>query len=447
MAKEMPHGVSDELTDVVSEVLCAPGHASSPALGICPARADTVPSKVSSPASESSPRSPRGARSPLPVPRPRMGDTAVVKPDAAGSEPETIVRASDKFDALEAVQMAAATDTDSTHASSDAKPEPLPDLGPLRRFPSVAALDRHELPTASPPGKARPRRVDLDDEEKTQVCPAAVIEGLLHSEDSKTVVWKPGRPGSVDTRAIDLLMAERAQLMEDVGHEDVTVAYNVNAVDPGAVDATSTDESEVTQPRGMAPVLPRRGESRWLLGVTVAAVACIGAALAFRAPIQQSIRGLKSDFMRGTGLVRGEGAPVQAKVAPVSTLINVSVTVSPGEASLAIDGSPVPNPYVVQRTADSSLHQISASAPGFVSLQRDVQLDRDLTVVLALAPASRAEPAVGALLNNSASPVAKPKTASHVELGAAKSVAAKAACSPPYEIDSAGIKTYKPECI
>jgi hypothetical protein len=136
--------------------------------------------------------------------------------------------------------------------------------------------------------------------------------------------------------------------------------------------------------------------------------------------------------------------------------VTVSISVTPADAKLLLDGVVVTNPYSVQRPSDQAEHTLVAEASGYAPLKRNVQFERDLTVVLALAPLP---PAVAQNVveqppspsTADAKPLAGPKVYRKARASTAEPssppVASKPNCSVPYTIDGSGIKTYKPECL
>lgn len=71
-----------------------------------------------------------------------------------------------------------------------------------------------------------------------------------------------------------------------------------------------------------------------------------------------------------------------AQAAPVQ----LSIAVSPPQATLHLDGKPISNPSEIQRPTDERSHELRAEAPGHRTAVRSIRLERDLTIVLELAP-------------------------------------------------------------
>ncbi|MET0342394.1 MAG: serine/threonine-protein kinase [Polyangiales bacterium] len=67
---------------------------------------------------------------------------------------------------------------------------------------------------------------------------------------------------------------------------------------------------------------------------------------------------------------------------PETVLLQISV--SPASARLTLDGAQVATPYATQHRKDNNNHAVEVSADGFRTLRRNVRLERDQTLVLAL---------------------------------------------------------------
>jgi hypothetical protein len=195
-------------------------------------------------------------------------------------------------------------------------------------------------------------------------------------------------------------------------------------------------------------------------------VALVAVAIAFQAPLIQGARTLFSSVNRGMDSTRKPTVNTPS-VAPE---VSISISVSPADAKLTLDGITVANPLVMKRPADNRPHELVAEAPGHQPLKRSLQFERDLTVMMGLAPvaaattngesAKTAEPASETSkseVSKSETPKADASKASQ-RVKARKPVAAsnasdtsdapaKASCAVPYTVDEAGIKTFKPECL
>ncbi len=77
-------------------------------------------------------------------------------------------------------------------------------------------------------------------------------------------------------------------------------------------------------------------------------------------------------------------APASAS-APAPATIDLHVSAAPAAARITLDGTPVSsNPFHVTLKRDDSLHRVSASAPGFVTEDRMVAFDKDVSLDLSL---------------------------------------------------------------
>jgi len=81
--------------------------------------------------------------------------------------------------------------------------------------------------------------------------------------------------------------------------------------------------------------------------------------------------------------------PAAVQVAPkqAGMMVELSVSATPADATIYMDGVPLPgNPYKGQVKSDGELHLIRVSAPGAQTQERVVQFDRDKTLAIALQP-------------------------------------------------------------
>jgi len=302
-----------------------------------------------------------------------------------------------------------------------------------------------------------------EEQDQTRTYSTEVVDKLLHGE---TPTVKPQMSAADDVTRVgeipieELLRAQGKQPNVGVGYEDVTRVYDLPAGDA---------RSEATSPRrflpGAEPLVvvrsdPPKARWGWLVafGLLVAATAT---GWAYRAPLGVQIHKVQLRVARGIGSPNPGNSVRQVAPAPQVT---ISISVSPGDARLVLDGEPVTNPFTTHRRSDKQLHSLVAEAPGYASLQRSVQFERDLTVVLALAPLPPTDtPVVAAKVSDKrldngtdkvrvsvAEPVPVVRAVKgHVNrtVPAATEPTANGNCSTPYAIDAAGIKTYKPECL
>jgi hypothetical protein len=207
-----------------------------------------------------------------------------------------------------------------------------------------------------------------------------------------------------------------------------------------------------TQSRSKAPYI--------VLGICgVVAALLVG----FRAPLANQTQRLFSSVTRGMNPAH----TVATKAPPPIVDVSISISVSPADARLTLDGVTVSNPLVMKRRPDNRPHELVAEAAGHQSLKRSLSFERDLTVMMGLAPQPQAatSPAVPQADVSAVSPVhhaaaqvavpqARPKKAAPVADASdtpdpqeAKTAPEKASCAVPYSVDSNGIKTFKPECL
>lgn len=304
-------------------------------------------------------------------------------------------------------------------------------------------------------------RGDVDNsalEEQTCTYGPETIDKLLQGEGAPVVSGTSAaddvtRVGAVPIEAI--VASQQRVSNKGVGFEDVTRVYDL----PASAQSEQTTSPRLRPNAGAGPQSstiviqdnPRRLRWGWLvalsLGVAVGALGWVN-----RTPINSHLEGLQARLVRGISMsVPSSPAPQAAPVASVE----ISISVSPSEASLTIDGTSVPNPYTIQRMPDKREHALVARAPGHDTLRRSLRFERDLTVVLTLAP-SPAVAAPAAANAKPAAPVARtvarrtPKAARsskaarpHKPTSAPTSVD----CSIPYTVSAAGIKSYKPDCL
>ena len=298
-------------------------------------------------------------------------------------------------------------------------------------------------------------RSNTGEEERTRICPAAIIENLLRCEDSAIGALSSAdaatRVGEIPIE--ELVMARSGTSSANVGHEDVTRAYSVNLANTTSqitIPSNRLARSELqTEPRVI--ILTKRDKSRigWLASLVLVFVFCASAVgWVYRLPLGRCVTSIHASFLHGINTVTQPPADRQRRP-PLVGQVTLSISVSPPDAVLAIDGSRVSNPFLVQHIADNSLHEITAEAPGYARLQRDVQFDRDLTVVLALAPVALAPPAQPDVQSKTllTTNILKGNVRRAPTTTRLKKSDSKANCNPPFVIDEAGIKSYKPECL
>jgi len=309
----------------------------------------------------------------------------------------------------------------------------------------------HPPALAEKPKAPRNSTTTDEAEEPTRTYPAEFVDALLRSS-----VEIPSTPPTfvADTNSRlsespveDPVVARQWNKKLDFGYDDVTQVY-----DPG-VDSDLTAPSK----RALYSKIPRASfvartaqpRARHILGAAVFA-ALVGVCLlwAYRSPSLSQFRRIDDKSQTSSRNMNADGSRSNSLA---SSMINLSISVSPPEAVLSVDGRIVSNPFLGQRSSDTLTHLIVAEAPGHVALTRNVQFGRDLNVVLALATQPERvslppEPPSAGALNSPDVPRVKPavKARSWQPTTLTKSTLD---CSPPFTIDAEGIRTYKLECM
>jgi hypothetical protein len=484
----MSHEVTDEITEnLVSEV-----HAAKklvpPAMGARAMQRDVAPphSGVANIGHGTlAERRPTGALPALPSPPARKRPAGSAEADAT-AESLTEIRVSDQALPYRSVPMA-------PKSRSNQPPTVSPRLKSTQR--EVAVPKPPKVPTdiaapnqphqpVKPPHSVMPKADEV--EEMTRVCPAAVIQNLLSkdkavesprmqpSEDEVTRVGKvtieelaaverkfsnPNQSSEDEVTRVgkvtieELAAAERKLSSSNVGHDDVTRTYSFDVSDPPS-QVTAPGKHQLlaelqSEPRVIIQDLPTRPKFPWGVTATLAIVACVAVlGWNYRSSIDRSLRGWENSFMRGIGSATNH-QPMQQDRAPIVVTVALSISVSPGNAVLTVDGERVSNPFSLAGRPDPLSHEIRAVAPGYVPLQRQVQFDRDLTMVLALSPIATTTEAQVATPSPQPAVISQPRVATAKSTSKAKPAigSAEQNCNPPFVVDAAGIKTYRPECL
>jgi len=138
-----------------------------------------------------------------------------------------------------------------------------------------------------------------------------------------------------------------------------------------------------------------------------------------------------------------------------SSNISVSISASPADATITLDGVQVPNPYLAQRHKNDHVYELKVDAPGYTPMRRKVQFERDVTVLMALAPLPlpAAVPRSGPAMTPEPSmpkPTVSQKRAANARAPAVATKKANATnvdCDPPYTLDEMNVKIFKRECL
>jgi hypothetical protein len=301
-------------------------------------------------------------------------------------------------------------------------------------------------------------------EERTQAYSQETISKLLTGEHP--TVRPPTTSAADDVTRVGEIPIEALISMQGkpsnkgVGPTDVTRVYDVPLGDPIpmlTIPGKRLHAEPSTEPLVIVQPEPRKSRWGWwvVLGLLGAATA-IG--WAYRGPIGQHAQKLQSTLAHGVGASRVGNRPSRSVGVPTVT---VSIAVSPADARLLLDGAAMPNPCTVRRSSDKQLHSLVAEAPGYLPLRRNLRFERDLMVDLALASEPQAAvPTTSAKASVSAATAGPPpdSPAAAAATGAARVARKKIRvapppdvpvnnCNPPYTIDAAGIKSYRPECL
>src|SRR5262249_10903216 len=125
------------------------------------------------------------------------------------------------------------------------------------------------------------------------------------------------------------------------------------------------------------------------------------------------------------------------------TTVSLEASASPAEATLYLDGAPLPsNPYIGRIAADSTQHLLRAEAPGYEGSARAFLANREVAIIMALARTDE-PPAIEVKKGRpgTGSPPAAP-----APVAPPKSTPDDCTVSP-YYVDERNIKVVKPECL
>jgi hypothetical protein len=105
------------------------------------------------------------------------------------------------------------------------------------------------------------------------------------------------------------------------------------------------------------------------------------------------------------GAAKTELKQEAASLQPAPRLVVLRLSASPPSAALYLDGERLAaNPFAAQRSLDTSPHRLRVEAAGYLALDRDLVLDRDVELELALSPLAAAPPAPAPLTEAASSP-------------------------------------------
>jgi hypothetical protein len=141
-----------------------------------------------------------------------------------------------------------------------------------------------------------------------------------------------------------------------------------------------------------------------------------------------------------TAVARPTAVAPTAATSAAPAMVSIEASASPGEATLYLDGKPLPsNPYVGRIAADDAQHLLRAEAPGYAGTTRAFLANREVAIILALARTSEPPPAE---IRRVRPTVTAPPTA---PVDPAKSAPDDCKVSP-YYVDDRNIKVIRPEC-
>jgi hypothetical protein len=147
--------------------------------------------------------------------------------------------------------------------------------------------------------------------------------------------------------------------------------------------------------------------------------------------------------------------PIPVAIEPSPRKVQLTVSVTPGDAALYLDGRRLSSaPVSESLVADTTEHELRAEAEGFETLTERVRLDADLNLKLMMralpapdppedtkpqprATGRKRPPRRGPTQSVTASPTPAPPTPAP----------AGPDCNPPYYIGSDGLKHYRRECL
>ena len=166
----------------------------------------------------------------------------------------------------------------------------------------------------------------------------------------------------------------------------------------GSFRTTSTSYDIVEAVRDVPLARPRVQRAIGIACLT--AMAAMGVALAAHAPNDATAQGARATIAVQPAVPPSSPAPVQALPAPIATpqpapaapspaygTISAVFLVRPPHARLFLDGAPLEgNPAGIRRRPDDKPHLLRVEAPGYTTLVRAIDLDRDVAKEFELAP-------------------------------------------------------------
>jgi eukaryotic-like serine/threonine-protein kinase len=207
----------------------------------------------------------------------------------------------------------------------------------------------------------------------------------------------------------------------------------------GSRDVPTTMSHAPVATRTLSIVEKRGGSGRrWFLGLILAGGAAAAAYSVLRLPPRSFAPSAPPTAPARPAVV----APTAATIAAPST-VSFEASASPGEATLYLDGKPLPsNPFVGRIASDDVTHLLRAEAPGYVSTTRSFLANREVAIILALAKSNEPAPAEAKRVVR---PTVGASPAAPGPVAQPKSTADDCSISP-YYVDDRNIKVVKPEC-
>jgi serine/threonine protein kinase len=298
-------------------------------------------------------------------------------------------------------------------------------------LPSMGAL-APEVPPEIARICTKAIQFDREDRYATAAAMEADLERVLAEMDERVlprdlggVVSEHFREARATTkRVIEEQLAKWERGDETLVHQILPL---VDSIRPTKPRGTSVAPAPVPAHAGLRPLLRAA-----LLAFTVAVV--IGLALLLRRH-RESAQMLPPT----STVVPSVTAPLQAPSTPTSTAsvpeerqVEIDVRATPASAILYFDDQALPrNPATWMRKADGTRHTVRAEARGYLPRAVEIVVDQGANLVISLdrAPTSPSHP-----------PAVAAGSASHPTSGSTD-------CTPPFYIDTSGIKKFKPQCL
>jgi serine/threonine-protein kinase len=180
---------------------------------------------------------------------------------------------------------------------------------------------------------------------------------------------------------------------------NLETGYSFSSDDPPSSRASSGPATVTIRPPSIRSASRDR---RLAIGASLVAVGLVGFAIvkwAARPEVPPS------RTHAAVAISAAKGAPAQA-APPMKTTISLAINVTPPKATVSLDGAPLAaNPFRGEVSRDSNVHRLTVSAPGYVTEERNLSLERDAIVDLMLkraAPPPAMPPLLRAMPANAA---------------------------------------------